>query len=351
MIADPRGEAAGRRRPRTTETLVATPRRGDLRRRLLLGRRQPRRRVHRGRVPRLPVRLLPPGAAGGAPSCSARDGDIRLIVKEMPILGPGSELAARAAVATLITEGPETLRRAARPADGAARAQITDASLDQALTESGLDPAAIRAGDGRPGGRAAAGGDPGAGREARDLRHADLRLRQPDGARLPAARADARRWSARSGPPTERGRTAGRFPHFPARAAPNIQWPDPERGQAAAARFNKNRAHMSKRPQESDVEFIRALAELLRENDLTEIEVNRDYGEEDALTVRVARQVAADAPRRRRRRRCRSLAARPPPRRPPRRRPPPTRPRTRASCPRRWSAPPTCRPSPRRPPS
>ena len=39
------------------------------------------------------------------------DGDIRLIVKEMPILGPGSELAARAAIATLITDGPESLRR------------------------------------------------------------------------------------------------------------------------------------------------------------------------------------------------------------------------------------------------
>jgi acetyl-CoA carboxylase biotin carboxyl carrier protein len=50
---------------------------------------------------------------------------------------------------------------------------------------------------------------------------------------------------------------------------------------------------MSKRPPESDVEFIRALAELLRANDLTEIEVNRDYGEDDALTVRVARQIAA----------------------------------------------------------
>ena len=32
---------------------------------------------------------------------------------------------------------------------------------------------------------------------------------------------------------------------------------------------------MSKRPQESDIEFIKALAALLRENDLTEIEVNR----------------------------------------------------------------------------
>ncbi len=57
---------------------------------------------------------------------------------------------------------------------------------------------------------------------------------------------------------------------------------------------------MSKRPQESDIEFIKALAGLLRENDLTEIEVNRDYGDDDALTVRVARQVtnvlAAPAP-------------------------------------------------------
>ena len=58
---------------------------------------------------------------------------------------------------------------------------------------------------------------------------------------------------------------------------------------------------MSKRPQESDIEFIKALAALLRENDLTEIEVNRDYGDEDALTVRVARQsppavAAAPAP-------------------------------------------------------
>jgi acetyl-CoA carboxylase biotin carboxyl carrier protein len=50
---------------------------------------------------------------------------------------------------------------------------------------------------------------------------------------------------------------------------------------------------MSKRPQESDIEFVKALAELLLVNDLTEIEVNRDYGDEDALTVRVARQVAA----------------------------------------------------------
>jgi acetyl-CoA carboxylase biotin carboxyl carrier protein len=52
---------------------------------------------------------------------------------------------------------------------------------------------------------------------------------------------------------------------------------------------------MSKRPQDSDVDFIRALAELLRDNDLTEIEVKRDYGADDALTVRVARQAPAAA--------------------------------------------------------
>lgn len=48
---------------------------------------------------------------------------------------------------------------------------------------------------------------------------------------------------------------------------------------------------MNKRPQDSDVEFIQALAELLRANDLTEIEVNREYGSDDSLTVRVARQI------------------------------------------------------------
>jgi acetyl-CoA carboxylase biotin carboxyl carrier protein len=47
---------------------------------------------------------------------------------------------------------------------------------------------------------------------------------------------------------------------------------------------------MSKRPQDADVDFIRSLAELLRANDLTEIEVSREYGDDDALTVRVARQ-------------------------------------------------------------
>ncbi len=45
-----------------------------------------------------------------------------------------------------------------------------------------------------------------------------------------------------------------------------------------------------KTPHESDVSFIQALAELLRENDLTELQVKRDYAENDSLNVRVSRQ-------------------------------------------------------------
>jgi len=46
---------------------------------------------------------------------------------------------------------------------------------------------------------------------------------------------------------------------------------------------------MSKNTHDGDVGFIKALAELLRENDLTELEVIREYGEDDSLNVRVAR--------------------------------------------------------------
>ena len=40
----------------------------------------------------------------------------------------------------------------------------------------------------------------------------------------------------------------------------------------------------------SDVAFIEALAKLLNENDLTELNVKRDYGENDSLNVRVSRR-------------------------------------------------------------
>lgn len=40
---------------------------------------------------------------------------------------------------------------------------------------------------------------------------------------------------------------------------------------------------------DSDIAFIRQLAELLRETDLSEIEVEREFGEDDQLKVRVSR--------------------------------------------------------------
>ncbi|MGR3467304.1 MAG: acetyl-CoA carboxylase biotin carboxyl carrier protein [Shimia sp.] len=50
---------------------------------------------------------------------------------------------------------------------------------------------------------------------------------------------------------------------------------------------------MAKTPHDSDVAFIKALAELLRENDLSELEVKRDYAEDDSLEVRVSRTMTA----------------------------------------------------------
>ena len=57
---------------------------------------------------------------------------------------------------------------------------------------------------------------------------------------------------------------------------------------------------MSKHSTDADVAFIQALAELLNKNDLTELSVKREYGEDDSLEVRVLKQAtvvqAAPAP-------------------------------------------------------
>ena len=60
---------------------------------------------------------------------------------------------------------------------------------------------------------------------------------------------------------------------------------------------------MSKHSSDADVAFISALAELLNKNELTEIAVKREYGEDDSLEVKVVKQanivttqVAAAAP-------------------------------------------------------
>lgn len=47
---------------------------------------------------------------------------------------------------------------------------------------------------------------------------------------------------------------------------------------------------MANKTHDTDVAFIRALAELLNENDLTELQVKREYGDNDSLNVRVSRK-------------------------------------------------------------
>ena len=58
---------------------------------------------------------------------------------------------------------------------------------------------------------------------------------------------------------------------------------------------------MAKNSHDDDIAFIKALTELLGAQDLTEIEVHRDYGKDDSMTVRVGKSapapiVAAAAP-------------------------------------------------------
>ncbi|MBV7396364.1 acetyl-CoA carboxylase biotin carboxyl carrier protein [Mameliella sediminis] len=53
---------------------------------------------------------------------------------------------------------------------------------------------------------------------------------------------------------------------------------------------------MSENRTEADVAFIEALAEVLKKNELTELEVMREYGDDDSLQVRISRAVTVAAP-------------------------------------------------------
>jgi len=72
-----------------------------------------------------------------------RDGNIRWIVKELPILGDASVMASRAAIATLIEAGPEAY---AQVNDALMRLEgpLTEARLDAVLDAAGADAAVIR---------------------------------------------------------------------------------------------------------------------------------------------------------------------------------------------------------------
>jgi protein-disulfide isomerase len=70
------------------------------------------------------------------------DGNIRRIIKEFPILGPGSELSSRFAIAVLQLKGPDVYKQA-HDALISLRAEATEESLSRLAGELGLDAAAI----------------------------------------------------------------------------------------------------------------------------------------------------------------------------------------------------------------
>lgn len=74
----------------------------------------------------------------------ARDGNIRLIVKEFPILGPDSEASSRFALAVLQGPGPEAYARA-REALITMKGPASEAALEDLARDLGLDPAPIMA--------------------------------------------------------------------------------------------------------------------------------------------------------------------------------------------------------------
>ena len=52
---------------------------------------------------------------------------------------------------------------------------------------------------------------------------------------------------------------------------------------------------MANKSQDADVDFIRALAELLNENDLSELQVKRNYADDSSLNVRLSRMSSVPA--------------------------------------------------------
>ena len=53
---------------------------------------------------------------------------------------------------------------------------------------------------------------------------------------------------------------------------------------------------MTKKNRDQDVEFVQSLAKLLNQNELTELEVSREYGETDKINVRVSKSGSVQVP-------------------------------------------------------
>ncbi|MEL6690625.1 MAG: DsbA family protein [Pseudomonadota bacterium] len=66
------------------------------------------------------------------------DGNIRIIVKELPVLGPQSELASRFAIATLQTEGPDAYKTV-HDTLMTFRGQISERALARVADDNGFD--------------------------------------------------------------------------------------------------------------------------------------------------------------------------------------------------------------------
>ena len=56
------------------------------------------------------------------------------------------------------------------------------------------------------------------------------------------------------------------------------------------------RNNMTKKNRDQDVEFVQSLAKLLNQNELTELEVSREYGETDKINVRVSKSGSFQVP-------------------------------------------------------
>lgn len=78
------------------------------------------------------------------------DGDIRYVVKEFPILGDQSVLAARFALSALKVAGPEAYGKINAGFYESFRGDVTEDTLSAFATELGLDPAPILAGMNAP---------------------------------------------------------------------------------------------------------------------------------------------------------------------------------------------------------
>jgi len=74
----------------------------------------------------------------------ARDGDIRFVVKEFPILGPDSLLAARFAIAVRNTAG-DAAYGTIHDVLITRRGPVTEGSLTRIARDAGLDPAPVLA--------------------------------------------------------------------------------------------------------------------------------------------------------------------------------------------------------------